>query len=100
MLYEILAETRLRPKDAIMIGDTTFDLEMAQKAGMPRIGIAHGVHETKALRAFRPETIVDDLFALADDVILHRMRLTYEALADGRTGAQLLREMLHELGSA
>ena len=53
-------------KDAIMIGDTTFDLEMAQKAGMPRIGIAHGVHETKALRAFRPEVIVDDLFALAE----------------------------------
>lgn len=66
MLHEILAETRLRPKDAIMIGDTTFDLEMAQKAGMPRIGIAHGVHETKALRAFRPEVIVDDLFALAE----------------------------------
>ena len=66
MLYEILAETRLRPKDAIMIGDTTFDLEMAKRAGMPRIGIAHGVHETRALRAFRPMAIVDDLFALAE----------------------------------
>lgn len=66
MLHEILAETRLRPEDAIMIGDTTFDLEMAQKAGMPRIGIAHGVHETRALRAFRPDAIVDDLFALAE----------------------------------
>jgi phosphoglycolate phosphatase len=66
MLYELLAQTRLRPKDAIMIGDTTFDLEMAKNAGMPRIGIAHGVHETGALRAFRPEVIVEDLFALAD----------------------------------
>ncbi|MGB4343104.1 MAG: HAD-IA family hydrolase [Moraxellaceae bacterium] len=65
MLYEILAETRLRPKDAIMIGDTTFDMEMARRAGMPRIGIAHGVHETRALRAFGPLDIVDDLFALA-----------------------------------
>lgn len=65
MLYEILAETRLRPKDAVMIGDTTFDLEMARRAGMPRIGIAHGVHETKALRQHAPLAIVDDLFALA-----------------------------------
>ncbi len=66
MLYEILAEARLRPKDAIMIGDTTFDMEMAQRAGMPRIGLAHGVHETKALRAFKPMAILDDLFALAE----------------------------------
>lgn len=66
MLYEILAETRLRPRDAIMIGDTTFDMEMAQRAGMPRIGLAHGVHETRALRVFKPMVIVDDLFALAE----------------------------------
>ena len=65
MLHEILEETRLRPEEAVMIGDTTFDLEMAVRAGVPRIGIAHGVHETKALRAHAPLAIVDDLFALA-----------------------------------
>lgn len=65
MLHEILEETRLHPEDAIMIGDTTFDLEMAERAGVPRIGIAHGVHETKALRAHAPLAFVDDLFALA-----------------------------------
>jgi len=65
MLHEILAETGVMPGDAIMIGDTTFDMEMAERADMPRIGLAHGVHETKALRAFAPLMIADDLFALA-----------------------------------
>ena len=35
----------------------------------------------------RNYVIPEDLFALAEDVILHRIRLTYEALADGLTGA-------------
>jgi MoxR-like ATPase len=40
----------------------------------------------------------EDLFALAEDVMLHRMRLNYEALADGYTGRKVLREMLHDFG--
>ncbi|MFN9827436.1 MAG: ATPase, partial [Planctomyces sp.] len=36
----------------------------------------------------------DDLFALAEDVILHRIRLTYEAIADGITGRQVLQKII------
>ena len=45
----------------------------------------------RALIHGRNYVIPEDLFALADDVILHRMRLTYEALADGLTGADVLK---------
>ena len=38
--------------------------------------------------------IPEDLFALAEDVILHRVRLTDESLADGMTGPAVLREIL------
>ena len=30
---------------------------------------------------------------------LHRMRLTYEALAEGYTGVDLLKSLLHEFGA-
>ena len=40
----------------------------------------------------------DDLYALAEDVLLHRMRLTYEALAEGVNGATVLRGILAEVG--
>ena len=43
-------------------------------------------------------TYRDHGFALAEDVILHRIRLRYEALADGRTAADVLQEMLREMG--
>ena len=34
-----------------MIGDTTFDMEMAVAAGAAALGVGWGVHETAALRA-------------------------------------------------
>jgi MoxR-like ATPase len=46
----------------------------------------------------RDYAIPEDLFALAEDVVLHRIRLRYEALAEGQTGAQVLQSILHEMG--
>jgi MoxR-like ATPase len=43
--------------------------------------------------------IPEDLFALAEDVILHRIRLNYEALADGVTGADVLSEIIGPYGA-
>src|SRR5262245_53693613 len=64
----------------------------------PRAGIAliKGARARALIRG-RRYVVPDDLYALAEDVLLHRMRLTYEALADGKTGAGVLKEILHEL---
>ena len=61
----------------------------------PRAALAI-THASRA-RAFihgRDYVIPEDIFALADDVILHRMRLNYEALAQGKTAQGVLRELL------
>jgi MoxR-like ATPase len=47
----------------------------------------------------RDYVVPEDLFALAEDVILHRIRLNYEALADGITGADVLQSLLTEMGA-
>jgi len=52
-------------------------------------------------RAFicqRDYVIPEDLFELAEDVVLHRIRLSYEALADGRKPGEVLEELLQQLG--
>ena len=38
--------------------------------------------------------IPEDLFALAEDVLLHRMRLNYEALAEGMSTIDVLEDIL------
>jgi MoxR-like ATPase len=65
----------------------------------PRAGIALiKASRARALIHGRDYVIPDDLFALAEDAILHRIRLSYEALADGVTGADVLRDILGPFG--
>ncbi len=65
----------------------------------PRAGIALlNASRARALIHERDYVVPEDLFALAEDIILHRTRLSYEALADGVTGADVLEEILGEVG--
>jgi len=64
----------------------------------PRAGIALvTAARARALIHGRDHVVPEDLFALAEDVMLHRMRLTYAALADGRSGRDVLHEILNAL---
>lgn len=57
MLEEILAHTGVEPAQAIMVGDTSYDLEMAQRLNMPRIGVSYGVHSVAQLQHYNPLSI-------------------------------------------
>lgn len=66
----------------------------------PRAGIAMlKASRARALIHGRNYVIPEDLYSLAEDVILHRIRLNYEALADGLTGSSVLESMLHDMGA-
>ncbi|MGB0774238.1 MAG: AAA family ATPase [Akkermansiaceae bacterium] len=61
----------------------------------PRAGISLlKASRARALIHGRDYVVSEDLFALAEDVVLHRIRLSYEALADGKTPQNVLREIL------
>jgi len=65
----------------------------------PRAGIALvKASRARALIHGRDYVVPEDLYALAEDVMLHRMRLNYEALAEGYTGSDILRSLLDEFG--
>lgn len=58
MLAEILAFYGIEAAEAVMIGDTIYDMEMAQRIGMPAIGVEWGVHDRRTLARFGPRDIV------------------------------------------
>jgi MoxR-like ATPase len=65
----------------------------------PRAGLS--IIQAGRARAFvlgRDFVVPEDLFELAEDVVLHRIRLTYEALAEGRKPGLVLEELLKKLG--
>lgn len=65
MLRELLRELDMPVARAVMIGDTTYDLEMAAALGMASIGVTYGVHAPERLLAHRPLALCDSVDALA-----------------------------------
>ncbi len=64
MLEQILAELDVPLESALMVGDTTFDLQMARNINMDRVALAHGVHESHELDVHEPLAHFEDLHAL------------------------------------
>jgi phosphoglycolate phosphatase len=64
MLHALFDETGLSAADAVMIGDTTHDLQLAENAGTASIGVTYGAHERELLTAHQPLTLVDSVPAL------------------------------------
>ncbi len=65
----------------------------------PRAGISIiRASRARAVVHGRDYVVPEDLFALAEDLILHRIRLTYEAVADGFTGPKVLQTLLERMG--
>lgn len=61
MLEEILADYNLSAQDALMIGDTEYDLQMAHNIQMHSAGVSYGVHERERLLALEPRVCLNDI---------------------------------------
>jgi phosphoglycolate phosphatase len=60
MLLQLIKHWQVKPESVLMIGDTVYDLQMAQAIGMPRLGVSFGVHSSDALLQHEPIAIVDE----------------------------------------
>ncbi len=70
MLLAALSETGVEAENTVMVGDTTFDMEMAQSAGILGIGVSWGYHPASHLLATAGHIIdrFDALPPLLDDI--------------------------------
>ena len=66
MLHEILDELEIRVDRALMVGDTTHDLQMAINAGMPSLAMSHGAHPPEQLLELKPLALLHDFAGLRD----------------------------------
>jgi phosphoglycolate phosphatase len=51
MVLRAMAETGVRPEDTVMIGDTSFDIDMGRAAGVRTIAVDWGFHPAERLGA-------------------------------------------------
>ena len=65
MLLDILDDLGVAPREAVMIGDTTYDLEMARSARMAAVGVCSGGHPREDLERLGPLACLDQVVELA-----------------------------------
>lgn len=72
MLHEILEELKVPVQQALMIGDTEFDLAMAQSIQMPRLGVTYGAHPQERLQACEPVALLDTFAEVLQWLLQHK----------------------------
>lgn len=69
MVQAALSETGVHPRDAVMFGDTSFDMDMGRAAGVHTLGAAWGYHGRAGLGA--ADHVIEEFDAL--DAALDRL---------------------------
>lgn len=64
MLFSLLDEFEVPAQAALMIGDTSYDMEMARAAQMPRLAVSYGAHSRERLLAYQPVACIDKFTAI------------------------------------
>lgn len=70
MLLEILAETKQEISDAVLIGDSVYDIQMAKAIGMDSVAVNYGCEKAEILASFMPTYQVDSVAELSKLLIL------------------------------
>jgi phosphoglycolate phosphatase len=65
MILTALNETGVAPHKAVMLGDTTYDMDMARAAGIHKIGVTWGYHAADTLK---PDAMIETFAALSGAV--------------------------------
>lgn len=61
MLEYLLDKLKIEPQQALMLGDTDYDIHMAQAAGINSLAVSYGAHNKERLDAARPNFLCDSV---------------------------------------
>lgn len=59
MVLELIDELDADPARTLVIGDTSHDMQMAESAGVARLGVSYGAHEVASLSRHTPLAILN-----------------------------------------
>jgi phosphoglycolate phosphatase len=71
MAHAAIVEADASPETTVMIGDTSFDIQMAQNAGIRSIGVTWGYHSEAELREAGANAVAVDMDALSRHITGH-----------------------------
>ena len=66
MLRELMEELHFEAQSALMVGDTSHDMQMARSAGVDGLAVTYGAHLEEELRSCGPRDCVSSVQALRE----------------------------------
>ena len=79
MLLQILDVTGITARQALMVGDSKYDLQMANNAGVDVVAVSSGTQPAEELMIYNPMVCLDSVIDLNDWLTLpYNRRNTYE----------------------
>ncbi len=61
MLLELMDELGARPAETLMVGDASYDLQMARHAGVASVGVLTGIHRREELERWGPVACLEEV---------------------------------------
>ena len=61
LIYVVLGRLGARPEETLVVGDTTFDIEMGRAAGCHTCAVSYGNQSADTLAGASPDYLLDDL---------------------------------------
>ncbi len=77
MLHEILDFTAINANKAIMVGDTSYDMQMALNAGLVGLGVSYGAHSEQTLLDHQAAVVLPSVQAMIDWLLDGRVEQAY-----------------------
>jgi len=71
MLHELMSELSRTPRELLMIGDTSHDLDMSASAAVDAVAVTYGAHPAGVLRQRTPKGLVDSVPELREWLAAH-----------------------------
>jgi phosphoglycolate phosphatase len=71
MLLHVMDRVGVEPRETLMIGDTTHDLELARNAGADAVAVAYGAHDMSGLARLAPLATLHSIAELRGWLLAH-----------------------------
>lgn len=68
LLNRAMADAGVERHETVLVGDTTFDMEMAGNAGVTGVGVAWGYHAPEELKASGAACVIESFAALGSSL--------------------------------
>ncbi len=65
-LFKVLQVFGEKPENAVIIGDSEFDIQAGKSAGMHTCGVTYGIGDLNDLKATGPELLIDNMIDLVN----------------------------------